>query len=365
MAWIEENHGAYRITWRDEQGNKQHTQPFPTREAAEAAKPDIERKTYRKQLVHRIDSVARPLDQIVADWLNSLPIAPITKASYERSIFPAFLEFFAGRSIATITRQDVGAYFTHRRTQVQVSTLGRDYSIIKAFFECQMEELLLPTNPARKVRIPRVQKSPGLCLSFEQERRLLAAVTERQRAKVLLARDAGLRASNLGALHRDAINLTYNTITFHVLKKRVRSLDEAETRTLPLTARLAATLRQFEHTDSQEPLFTYNGKPLADPDKFLKRLRPKLGFHFRWHDLRHTFYTRLLEACDNYALAEWALGHRITYWHPTPEKLREAFDKMERAQRHAFETAELERLVSPPSRTQRKELQQWQPDSKN
>jgi site-specific recombinase XerD len=345
MAWIEHHRTGFRVGWRDEAGRTQHTpNSYTTREMAEVTQHEIERKAQRQALVQSIDANSRPIEQIVKEWIDSLPIAPITKASYERSIFPAFLAHFAGRSISTITRQDISAYFAERRQHVQVSTLGRDFSIIRSFFACATEEYLLPTNPAKNIRIPRVQKSTGICLSFEQERRLLAAVTERQRAKVLLARDAGLRAANLGNLRRADVDLEYKTLTFHVLKKRVRSLEEAETRTLPLTKRLEETLEQFQHTDSQEPLFTYNGKPLTDPDKFLKRLRPRLGFHFRWHDLRHTFYTRLLEACDNYALAEWSLGHAITYWHPTPEKLREAFSKMQQRQRAAFESQELEAM---------------------
>jgi integrase len=352
MPWIEQHGPGYRVAWRDQAGRKQHTpHSYPTTQEAEAKKQEITRQLARKALLQRADASQTPIRETARAWLASLPIADITRASYERSILKPFLQHFAGRSVSTITRQDLSAYFAARRGQVQVSTLGRDFSILRSFLECATEEYLLPTNPAKHIRIPRVHKSPGLCLSFEQESRLLAAVTDRQRAKILLARDAGLRAANLGQIRRADVDPTYKTITFHVLKKRVRTLAEAETRTLPLTERLTEALEQFQHTDSQAHLFTYNGMPLADPDKFLKRLRPRLGFHFRWHDLRHTFYTRLLEACDNYALTEWSVGHAITYWHPTPEKLREAFRKMEEQQKAAFQTAELEQILNPKRQT--------------
>lgn len=348
MAWIEQHREGFRIGWRDEHGKIQHSSnSFISREAAVEAKADIERKTYRKALVHRIDSVSKPLEEIVKEWLESLPVAPITRNSYERSIFPPFLSWFHGRSISTVTRQDLQGYFADRREAIRASTLGKEYSIIKCFFECATEEFLLPNNPMRNVRVPRVRKSPGICLSYDQEARLLKAVTPYQQTKILLARDCGLRATNLGILKRSSIDLYYRTITFNVLKKRVRSTAEAETRTLPLTRRLTSLLQDFENLDPQKLLFTYNGESLKDPDKFLKRLRPKLGFYFRWHDLRHTFYTRLLESCDNYALAEWSLGHAITYWHPTPEKLREAFDKMEARTTAGIEAEELEAMVNP------------------
>lgn len=348
MAWIEAHYEGFRVGWRDEHGQIQHTaNSYPSHEAAEMMKAEIERKTYRKALIHRIDRVSRPLEEIVTAWVDSLPIAPITRVSYSRSIFPPFLAHFEGRSISGITRQDLQGYFAARREHVRVSTLGKEYSIIKCFFECATEEFLLPTNPMRKVRVPRTAKSPGIALSYEQERNLLKACTVYQRTKVILALDTGLRAGNLGFLTRSAIDFTYKILTFHILKKRVRTLQEAETRSLPLTARLLAALEPFTEWDAQKLLFTYKGESLKDPDKFLKRLRPKLGFYFRWHDLRHTFYSRLLEACDNHALCEWAIGHAITYAHLSPEKLKEAFQKMEVRRNAHFETLELEAMLKP------------------
>lgn len=345
MASIQQRGQSFRVLWREQR--KMMHKSFPNRQEAEAFKITIERKTYRQALSARLDRITDPLPEIAARWIGSLSVAPITRASYTRSIFRPFLIHFENSSINQISTLDMQSYFAARRPLIKRSTLSKEYSILKVFWEWATGHFLLPENPMRMIRIRKVHKSPGLCLSYEQEWKLLRAASLYQRTKILLARDAGLRARNIGLLQRGGLDFESQTLTFHLLKKREDEPENAESRTLPLTARLAASLERFRPLDTQKLLFSYRGEPLRDPDKFLKRLRPALGFHFRWHDLRHTFYTRLLEACDNYALTEWAVGHSLTYWHPTPEKIREAFHKMEASTVAAIESLDLEAMLEP------------------
>ncbi|HEV2498603.1 MAG TPA: tyrosine-type recombinase/integrase [Terriglobia bacterium] len=328
MASIENHRNLFRVIWRD-RGEKQF-RSFETREQAEKFKEEIERHTYRRSISERIDRSQEKLSDICQTYINALNIAPITRTSYQRSIFLPFITHFEGRTITSLTSLDVQAYIGDRRTKVMASTLGKEYSILKKFFRWATTHFLLPVNPVELIRVRRIRKSPGVCLSYEQMKKVFDSVTPYQRTKLLLARDAGLRAKNIGLLKRSSIDFERNTLTFNVLKKGEDDPRDSETRTIPMTRRLSGALSQFQDGDPSALLFTFKAKSLQDPDKFLKRLRPKVGFHFRWHDLRHTFYTRMLEATDNYALAEWCLGHSITYWHPTPEKLQEAFRLMER-----------------------------------
>ena len=184
MAWIEQHHGAYRITWRDEQGHK--NAPAPTIPNARRRRSGQGR--HRAQGIpqtthppHRLGSPpARP---DLADWLNSLPIAPITKASYERSNLPRLPRIL--QRTLHLNHHAPG----HRRLLHPPTNAGPGLHTGTRLLDHQsllrMPDGRTPPahNPARKVRIPRVHKSPELCLSFEQERRLLAAITERQRVK--------------------------------------------------------------------------------------------------------------------------------------------------------------------------------------
>jgi integrase len=83
--------------------------------------------------------------------------------------------------------------------------------------------------------------------------------------------------------------------------------------------------------------------PRKRPGSFMWEFRAKVGFHFRFHDLRHTFSTRLMEAGAEQRLRAAALGHTwITttdrYDHVTVDHLRPYIERMEElAMQHASE----------------------------
>lgn len=325
------HHAKFMVHWRE--SGKQKAKSFPTKQEAEEFEKQTAARLYRHAVVGRINSVNRPLEALASEWLNSRAIAPITRKSYERSIFKPFLEHFQGRYIHNINFLDLEAYFAQRKQQVMPMTAKKEFLIIRDFFGAMQELLLLPSNPMKLVKNLRgVKPTRKLPLSYAQETKLITAVTPYQAAKVLLALDCGLRAGNLPRLTRAAIDYDDASLTFHVLKKRVAREMDAETRTLPLTDRLFGSLIQFKDLPTSQHLFTYQNETVKDPTKFIKKLWPRLGFRFNWHLLRHTFYTRLLNASDNYPLAEWAMGHAVTtYYHPelTPEKIRQAFTAMD------------------------------------
>ncbi len=65
----------------------------------------------------------------------------------------------------------------------------------------------------------------------------------------------------------------------------------------------------------------------------LKRIRNKSHVNFRYHDLRHTYATRLAEVASNPAITQYLLGHspRTTtdlYIHPTLSECADAILRM-------------------------------------
>ena len=348
MAWIQFHHGSYRVAWRQDE-KIVYSNPFTSKEQAEKFKLELSLRPPRSP--RRISSSVpeAQFGHIIPHWLKRQGINPITRDSYQRSIFKPFLLEFSTRSIFDFSMEDAEQYCQNRRETVKGSTYGKEISILKFFFRWAERRFRLEVNPFELIRCRRIKKSPGLCLSYEQEWRLLQAATPYQRVKVLMARDTGIRAKTFRLLIRRNIDLDYKTLTFNILKKGEDDPREAETRTIPLTARLADELEKFRNQDPESYLFTYRGKPLSDPDKFLKKLRPKLGFHFRWHDLRHTFETRLWDA-SNREIAEYAIGHCFTYIHPSivPEKIKAAFVEMEARTVAALEILQLEKMLGVP-----------------
>jgi len=81
-------------------------------------------------------------------------------------------------------------------------------------------------------------------------------------------------------------------------------------------------------------VFTYKGKPIASISKAFNNACIRAGIkNLRFHDLRHTFATRLVLAGVDLATVSKLLGHSsiqmtMRYAHPTPEALKNAVAKL-------------------------------------
>ena len=81
-------------------------------------------------------------------------------------------------------------------------------------------------------------------------------------------------------------------------------------------------------------IFTYRNKPLKDIRTAFKNACNRAGIkNLRFHDLRHTFATRLVLAGVDLASVSKLLGHStiqmtMRYAHPTPEALKSAVSKL-------------------------------------
>jgi len=150
------------------------------------------------------------------------------------------------------------------------------------------------------VDIPPPTKSPGRALSWEEQGRLLAACAK-SRCRFLytliaLAVCTGLRYSELCSLRWAQIDL----------KKRILTVGETKTeagsgREIPLNARAHAVLEHWNPSDRQpqHAVFYFRHDPmraLGTIKNSWKTARQISGVTCRFHDLRHTACTRMLEA---------------------------------------------------------------------
>jgi len=83
-------------------------------------------------------------------------------------------------------------------------------------------------------------------------------------------------------------------------------------------------------------IFTYEGQPIGSVRKAFKAACRRAGIkNLRFHDLRHTFATRLVLSGVDLATVSKLLGHSsiqmtMRYSHPTPEALKNAVSKLDK-----------------------------------
>ena len=139
-------------------------------------------------------------------------------------------------------------------------------------------------------RFPRFkrQKPRDRWLTFEEEQKLVAVSAPHLVSVIRFAVDSGGRLSELLGLDWRYVDLD---------NKRVRFVDtkNGEDRTVRLCDRACATLASLGPKDAG-PVFTFRGKPIRSVRTAFVKACKKAGLeNVRFHDLRHTFASRLVQ----------------------------------------------------------------------
>lgn len=196
------------------------------------------------------------------------------------------------------------------------------------------EQNLSKENPVSKVSRDRENNQRDKWLSEEDEQMLLANMPEWLREIVLLALHTGLRRDELLSLTWDRVSLFQKTIV-------IQKSKNGRPRTIPLTSVAMGILEEKARIRSLKTKLVFVntvGKKIGTSwvlkHFIIAREKAGLGdLHF--HDLRHTFATRLAQrGVDLYTISK-LLGHvNITmtqrYAHHCPESLRAGIAVLEK-----------------------------------
>ncbi len=156
-------------------------------------------------------------------------------------------------------------------------------------------------------------------LSLDEERKLLSyASTEWLRQVILFALNTGMRRGEILALKWNSVDTKRQFIT-------VEKSKNGGKRSIPMSKILADMLIKPKIVLITNKVFPHSIAAVRDG---FQRARDKAGImDFKFHDLRHTFATRLVQnGVDLYKVKE-LLGHKtiamtMRYAHHCPESLR-------------------------------------------
>jgi integrase len=265
------------------------------------------------------------------------------------------------RELSSISRADFDAFKAKRlRAKVHPATVNRDLDRIKAALSAAVHWDLLPNNPLAGVkRIKRDIEERVRYLSPAEERALRKALALRddtartrrksgnawraERGEALLPRIVAysdhltpmtLIALNTGLRRGEIVQLTWDDIDLRGKRLTVRAgyAKSGKTRHLPLNSEVVTVLNSYP---KQEPgvgrLFA-----IAGIGKAWERLMQAAGIEdFRFHDLRHTFASKLVMAGIDLNTVRELLGHgdikmTLRYAHLAPEHKAAAVEKLVR-----------------------------------
>jgi integrase len=243
----------------------------------------------------------------------------------------ALLPFFGDLPVARLTRNLAREYRKWRKGQKPVtdSTVNRALSVLRHLLYWGVDESILPANPMARVPLVREGRLRRPVMTLHEEDRLLQALPEYLRRITIAALDTGMRRGEV--LHQRWEHVDLSRRLLSVTKSKT---IEGEAREIPLTARLFDLLAADPQSDGV--IFTYRGKPLSWIRKGWLAALKRAGLrHFRFHDLRHTFNTRLMEAGVLQEVRMALMGHssgekvHSIYTHVELPVKREAITRLE------------------------------------
>lgn len=237
---------------------------------------------------------------------------------------PAF-----GMPLAKIDRAAVEAFTaTQRRKGLAPKSIRLHLSLLHGIFEYAIREGMASVNPVKAAAKPVADADTDIRFLDDAElRALLAAIPDDKLGSV--ERPLYLTAAMTGLRQGELLGLRWRDVDWLAMRVRVRQnyvrgemstpKSRRGSRSVPLASPVAAELealsRRSAYTADDDLVFCHpdTGNPF-DRSRLLKRFKAALKRagvrEVRFHDLRHTFGTRMAAAgVAMRTLQEW-LGHR-------------------------------------------------------
>ena len=273
-------------------------------------------------------------------------------------------ENWYSKRLAEISLEDIDNWRTERlNAGIAPSTTIRDLNPLAGLLTRAVKLRKIPENVTREMDRPKIDRRPHVrFLSDDEHKQLQEALEARDRSKregresgnrwraargrapkaalthygdhltpaVLISLHTGVRRGELLALRWADVNLDHNHPQLTV---RGTTEKTEQTRHIPLNAEAVAVFKRWRAQAGDEE------RVLAIDDNFSKSwaaiLKKAKVTRFRWHDLRHTFASWLVQAGIPLNTVRELLGHAsltttLRYAHLAPDQKVEAVAKLVR-----------------------------------
>jgi len=240
---------------------------------------------------------------------------------------------FDGRWLSEINPLLIEKYKKTRKEEgAEPATINRELGCLRHMFNMAIAWGKAQNYPfgfgKNKVKFLKEPKGKDRILSEDEETRLLEAVrftTKSQHLEPII-----ITALNTGMRKGEILNLKWSNVDFKTGHILVEETKNGEIRRVPMNRKLTATLESAKKVSKSQYVFSDNGKPYGDVKTgWWTALKKAKIEGFRFHDLRHTFGSRLGMAGVDIRTIQELMGHKdikmtMRYSHPTPEHKKNA-----------------------------------------
>jgi site-specific recombinase XerD len=244
------------------------------------------------------------------------------------------LGWFRNRSADSLTPQEIERHFEQciEEEKWAASTVNHYRSLLSLTYRLAIREGKATSNPARATRHRREDNSRVRYLTPEEETKLRTELEARWPGHIPeldLALHTGLRLSEMYGMDWQDVDLARCLIL-------IRRGKNGESRYARLNSVALKALTELRKRGDGTGAVIRNlvGEPLAGPRYWFEKAIKSAGIvDFHWHDLRHTFASRLTMAGVGLRATQDALGHKsiamtVRYSHLAPDFLLNVVEKL-------------------------------------
>jgi integrase len=265
------------------------------------------------------------------------------------------LPFFKNQSLGNISPDLISQYKALRYSEnAKPATLNRELSLMKHAFNLAHKEWgWIIENPVSRVKMEKENNARDRVLSYADEARLLAITPPWIKEIIQFALMTGAREGEILSLQWPQVDLFRKVVSIHQEKTGF-------TKSIPLTSTLFELLKckaKIRRLHCSLVFPSENGTQITASNlgRAFRNVLKKLDIKdFRFHDLRHTFASRLAQNGIDLYLIQKLLGHREPrmvqrYAHHSVESLRAGIEVLERGNCHENDTVGISAECLPNS----------------
>lgn len=348
------------VPYLDESGRKREM----WLSAGSRAEADDLRQRELARLRRGIVPTFETVGQYVTAWLATVEVGPGTWPRYEQHVTERIIPSFGPIALDRLTPQQVRSALIGWSGSPQ--TRGGTLRLLRAAVKQAVADRRIEHDPTAGIPYPKIRTHEPTTLDGAHARRLMASVKGEPFAPILVVSlGLGLRRGEALGLRTQDVDLRAGTATIakslRYIAPRMRAEGEGpyrltgtktdETRTVPLPAFVAEALRDRLAERDQEKRsakvwagndFVFcspvgNSIPLETLYRWFKRSLERAGLpDMRWHDLRASTITVLLDEGVDLLTIQRIVGHRDLattrrYVGKTPGALSRAADSLDEA----------------------------------
>lgn len=210
------------------------------------------------------------------------------------------------KKLSNITAHDLEKYRRKRQEEGRSeATINRELAFIRNLFNMAIKWGRATANPVREVKLAKEDNGRIRFLTNDEEGRLLAACKAPLRPVVITALHTGFRLSEL-------LSLTWADVDFARGSIQVGSgyAKNGESRSIPMNDVLTTTLEEIKLSDGAV-FRNRTGAPYRSVRTAFENAVKRAEIEdFTFHDLRHTFASRLVMAGVDLPTVKRLMGHK-------------------------------------------------------